>query len=165
MTPQVMAELRTAAQDSPLPQLAVIDAKEPVMSNPIHLAAFLRRVLLADAVVSVAVGAAMALGAGALEGLLGLPPALLTVAGLALFPYAAYLGWLTTRDTVPRAAVWLPIVLNVAWAIKCGLVAFGSGSSPTALGLGFIAIQVLTVLLFAELEYTGLRRACAIVAA
>ena len=135
------------------------------MSNPIQPSVLLRRVLLADAIVSAAVGALMALGAPALQGLLGLPSSLLMLAGVALFPYAAYLVWLATRTRVPRAAVWLPIVLNLVWALDCGLLLFGGLFAPTALGVAFIVLHVITVLAFAELEFVGLRRACAIVPA
>lgn len=135
------------------------------MSNPIQPSVFLRRALLADAIVSAAVGAVMALGAAALQGLLGLPSSLLVLAGVALFPYAAYLVWVATRRAVPRAAVWVPIVLNGVWAVECGLLLFQDSVAPTALGQAFIVLQIVTVLLFAELEYIGLKRACAIVPA
>ena len=120
---------------------------------------FLRRVLMADAGVSAAVGALMAAGAGPLQRLTGLPPSLLIPAGLALLPYAAYLVWIATRPVLPRAAVWAPIVLNLVWAADCAAVAFGGAFAPTALGEAFLAVQVLTVLAFAELEFVGLRRA------
>jgi len=120
---------------------------------------FLRRVLWADAIVSAAVGALMALGAGALQPLLGLPTSLLLLGGVALFPYAAYVLWLATRAAVPTAAVWVPIVLNLAWAADCLLVLFAAGIDPSRLGAAFIVAQVVTVLAFAELEFIGLRRA------
>jgi hypothetical protein len=135
------------------------------MSNPIQPTVLLRRVLWADAVVSAAVGALMALGANALQGLLGLPASLLTLAGVALFPYAAYVAWLATRGAVPRAAVWAAIVVNVVWAIDCALLLLGSTLRPTGLGEAFVALQIVTVLVFAELEFIGLKRACAIVPA
>jgi hypothetical protein len=125
----------------------------------IQPSAFLRRVLLADAGVSAAVGAVMAAGANALQGLLGLPSSLLLGAGLSLFPYAAYLVWLATRAAVPRAAVWVPIVLNVVWAADGLLVLLAAGLQPTLLGEAFVAVQIVTVLAFAELEFIGLRRA------
>ena len=135
------------------------------MSNPIQPSVLLRRVLWADALVSAAVGALMTLGAPVLHELLGLPEALLRIAGVALLPYAAYLVWLATRPRVPRLAVWVPIVLNLIWAADCALVLFGGGMQPTPLGEAFIALQVIAVLAFAELEFVGLRRACAIVPA
>ncbi len=135
------------------------------MSNPIQPTVFLRRVLWADAIVSAVVGAVMALGATALQSLLGLPSSLLALAGVALFPYAAYVAWLATQRAAPRAAVWLPIVVNIVWAIECSFVLFSAGLHPTWLGEGFVAMQIVTVLLFAELEFIGLKRACAIVSA
>ena len=135
------------------------------MSNLIQPSVLLRRALVADALVSAAVGAVMALGAAALQSLLGISSTVLVLAGLALFPYAAYLLLLATRPAVPRAAVWVPIVLNVMWAAECLAFAFATSPPPTLLGEAFIAVQVITVLAFAELEFIGLRRACAIVAA
>ena len=132
------------------------------MSTHVHPILFLRRVLLADAAVSVAAGALMAAAAAPLAGLLGLPASLLATAGLALFPYAGYLLWIATRRSVPSAALWAPIVLNVVWALDCALVAYAAG--PSALGQGFLALQALTVLVFAELEFIGLRRARAVFA-
>ena len=120
---------------------------------------FLRRVLWADAIVSAAVGAVMALGAGALQELLGLPSSLLLIAGLALFPCAAYLVWLATRNEVARAAVWVPIALNVVWAADCLLLLLVADPRPTLLGEAFIGLHIVTVLAFAEAEFIGLRRA------
>ena len=120
---------------------------------------FLRRVLLADAGISAVVGALMAVGAGPLQRLTGLPATLLIPAGLALLPYAAYLVWAATRRSLPRAAVWVPIVLNALWAVDCAIVAFGGAYAPTAYGLVFLAVQAVTVIAFADLEFIGLRRA------
>ena len=99
--------------------------------SSLHVSVFLRRVLLADAAVSTVCGALMAFGAALLEPLLGIGATLLVPAGLALFPYAAYLVWLARRRAVPRAAVWIPIVLNVVWAADCLLVLFGGRYAPT----------------------------------
>ena len=128
-------------------------------SNSIRPTSFLRRVLLADAGISAAVGALMAAGAGPLQRLTGLPASLLIPAGLALLPYAAYLVWAATRRTLPRAAVWAPIVLNAIWAVDCAIVAFSGVYAPSAYGLAFLAVQAVTVLAFADLEFIGLRRA------
>ena len=130
-----------------------------MLSRSIHPDLFLRRVLMADAGVSAAVGALMAAGAGPLQRLTGLPASLLIPAGLALLPYAAYLVWIATRRALPRVAVWLPIALNVLWAFECSWVAFGGMFAPGGYGETFLAIQIVTVLVFAELEFVGLRRA------
>ncbi len=66
---------------------------------------------------------------------------------------------------MPRAAVSVPIVLNVLWAVECLVFAFTASAPPTLFGEAFIASQLIAVLVFAGLVYIGLRRACAIVAA
>ena len=127
------------------------------MRNAIVPTSFLRRVWWADAAVSAVVGAAMAGAAGPLGELIGLPARLLAVAGLSLLPYAAFLAWLATRSAVPRAAAWAPVLLNVVWAIDCIALAVMQAEAGPLL-IGFIAVQVVTVLAFAELEFGGLRR-------
>jgi len=129
------------------------------MTPLLHPSAWLRRVLFADAAVSLVTGLLMALGASLLAPLTGLPAALLVPAGLALLPYAAFLVWLAARAAVPAAALWLPIGLNLLWALDCAWAAFGGVFAPSALGLAFVGVQALAVLVFAELEFTGLRRA------
>ncbi|BBK36449.1 hypothetical protein STAQ_15270 [Allostella sp. ATCC 35155] len=119
---------------------------------------FLRRALQADAAVSAASGLLMALAAGPLSGLLGLPAALLLPAGIVLLPYAALLLWLAGRPVPSAGGVWLVIAANVLWAIDCVLVLVAGWFQPTGLGVAFVAVQAVTVLLFAELQYIGLRR-------
>jgi hypothetical protein len=128
------------------------------MRTAIVPTSFLRRVWWADAAVSAVVGALMAGAAGPLGELVGLSPRLLMVGGLSLLPYAAFLAWLATRDVVPRAAAWAPVLLNVVWAIDCVALALMQTEAMT-LRVGFIAVQVITVLAFADLEFAGLRRA------
>lgn len=110
-------------------------------------------------------GVALTFDAAALHGPFGLPASLLTLAGAASLPYAAYLSWLAARAAVSHAAVWAPIVLNVIWAADFLPLALAVDRSHTALGQVFVAVQVIGARLFAKLEFVGLRRACAIVAA
>jgi len=127
--------------------------------NPlIQPGAFLRQVLKADALLSAATAAAMLLGAAVLAPITGLPASLLSVVGLGLIPWVAFLLWVATRPTVPAASVWLVIVLNLVWVVDCALVAFGVGFKPTAWGVGFAVANALGTLLLADLEYVGLRR-------
>ena len=119
----------------------------------------LRYALVGDAVASGATGLLLALGAGALAGLLGLPEALMRSAGLILLPYAAVVALLGTRATMSRRAVWAVIAVNGVW-VADSLILLASGwVSPTALGYAFVLAQALVVLLFAEAQYFGLRRA------
>ena len=133
------------------------------MRQAIVPTSFLRRVWWADAAVSAVVGATMALAAAPLGELIGLPARLLAVAGLSLLPYAAFLAWLATRAAVPRAAAWAPVLLNVVWAIDCVALALLHADAGGLL-VGFVAVQVVTVLTFAELEYAGVRRSAPVAA-
>ena len=118
----------------------------------------LRRALLADAIISGATGALMALAATPLSGLLGLPAALLFGAGAVLLPFAAFLLYLATRTRVPRAAAWSVVGCNVLWAVASLALLATGWMDPTALGYAFTIFQALAVALFAELQYFGIRR-------
>ena len=126
------------------------------MSNNQH-SPFLRNALLIDAVASGGTGLLMIAGAGLLEGLLGLPAALLRGAGLVLVPYVAFVVWTGTREPIPGAAVWAIIAANAAWAIASAFLLMGS-LTPTLLGYVFVIGQALVVALLGELQYVGLKR-------
>jgi hypothetical protein len=119
---------------------------------------FLRYALLADAVASGATGLMMIAGAGLLDGLLGLPSALMREAGLVLVPYVAFVAYVGTRETIARTAVQAIIAINVLWvAGSIGLLVSGF-VAPTLLGYAFVIFQAIVVGVFAELQVMGLRR-------
>lgn len=124
-----------------------------LFSNP----QFLRNVLLLDAATCVATGVVMAAGAGPIAGLTGLSPSLLTGAGLALLPIAAFIAIVAMRPSTWPAGVWLVILGNAGWIAGSLAVAFGGADGANALGLGFVLAQAAAVAVLAELEYTGLR--------
>jgi hypothetical protein len=123
---------------------------------------FLRRALLADAATCVASGLLLTLGADALGRLSGLPAGLLRYAGLSLFPFAAFLLYLATRESLAGWVVWAVIVLNVLWTADSLLLLFAGWAEPTAFGYAFVVLQALGVAAFAGLEYAGLRRSAAV---
>ncbi|AUX43422.1 membrane protein [Sorangium cellulosum] len=120
---------------------------------------FLRRALLADAVVSGATGLLMLAGAAPLAGLVGLPEALLRGAGASLLPFAALVAWLGTRARPGRTAVLAVVAVNALWVIDSVLLLALGWFDPTALGVTFVAAQALIVAAFAEAQVIGLRRA------
>lgn len=122
------------------------------------LTPFLRKVLIADAVVSGAAGLAMIAGADFVHGLLGLPSGLLFWAGVALIPFVATLGLVIRANGAPAGVIPAIIAINFAWVAASLYVAFGPGLAPTLLGQVFVCAQAAIVLLFAELQITGLRR-------
>jgi hypothetical protein len=125
----------------------------------------LRQALVADAATSAACGLMMALAAGPLSGLLGLPETLLRVAGAVLLPYAAFIGWLGLREQVQRAVVWAVVIGNALWAAGSLLLLASGWVEPTRAGFAFVVAQALAVLMYAEFQSVGLRRSQAPAAA
>jgi len=117
----------------------------------------IRHVLLIDAAITGATAMLMLLGAPLLDDLLDLPTALLAVAGAVLIPYVACLAWLATRDRLPQGGVRLTIAANIAWAIGCVALLVSGQVEPSALGTAFILVQVVAVLVFADLQVLTLR--------
>lgn len=125
---------------------------------------FLRTTLLVDAAFSAVGALLMAAGAPLLAPLLGLPQPLLFWAGLVLVPWVALLLALSRRPSVSRLLLIDVIGINVLWAaVSIGLLLTGA-VAPTALGYAFVIAQAAAVLLFAEVQFIGVRRAGAAVA-
>ena len=125
------------------------------MINPSLL---LRRALLADAVFSGTSAVVLTLGAGALAPVLNLPDALLRETGLFLIFYAALVGWLGTRQTLPKAVVWFVVAGNAAWTLASIALLLSGLVAPNLLGEVFVVAQAIATGVFAELQYVGLRR-------
>ncbi len=119
---------------------------------------FLRTVLLADAATCLATGLLMTAGAGPLAGLTQIPADLLFYAGASLFPIAAFIALVGTRQAPPPVSVWLVIVGNIAWVAASLSLLAGGAISPNALGYTFVAVQAAAVAVLAELEYIGVRQ-------
>jgi hypothetical protein len=125
---------------------------------------FLRNALLLDAAATGATAVLLIAGAGLLDGLLGLPVALMREAGLILMPFVAYVAWVGTREAPSRAAVGTIIAVNVLWVVASICLLVGNWVSPTVLGYAFVVAQAAVVALFAELQYAGLKRQDAVAA-
>jgi hypothetical protein len=124
----------------------------------IHPSLFLRRAIQADAIFSGVSAVLLTLGAAELAPLLNLPEVLLRETGLFLVAYAALVGWLGTRVTMPRALVVIVIAGNAAWTVASIALLFSDAVMPNLLGEVAIAMQAIVVGALAELQYIGLRR-------
>jgi len=131
----------------------------------IHPSQFLRRALLADAVFSGIAAVVLTLDASALAPLLDLPEALLRETGLFLIAYTALVGWLGTRQTMPKVLVAIVIAGNIAWTVASIALLFSGAVTPNLLGEAFVVAQAIATGVFAELQYIGLLRSGAAVAA
>jgi hypothetical protein len=132
------------------------------MINP---SLFLRRAILADAIFSGISALLLTFGAGALAPLLDLPEALLRETGLFLIAYAALVGWLGTRASMPRALVAIVIAGNAAWTLASIALLLSDAVTANLLGEAFVVMQAIAVGAFAELKYMGWRRSAAALAA
>jgi hypothetical protein len=115
-------------------------------------------VLLADAATSGASALLLTFGAEFLAGLLGVPAAVLRFSGLSLFPFAAFVTYLATREDLNRRGVWTVVVLNVLWTVDSVLLLLSGWVEPTTLGTAFVLAQAVVVAAFAEAQVYGLRR-------
>ena len=119
---------------------------------------FLRRALLADAILSGATGLMMIAGAHALGDLLALPAILLRAAGMLLVPYVAFVLFVATREVIARPAVAAIIAINLVWAAASIGLLFTGWVAPNVLGHVFVAGQAVIVAALGELQYVALRR-------
>ena len=126
---------------------------------------FLRRALQADTIFSGAGAAIFSLGARVLAQLLNLPEGLLRETGLFLIAYAALVGWMSTRPSLPRFLVAVVIIGNAAWTLASIALLFSGAVSPNLLGEAVVAAQAIATGTLAELQYVGLRRSGGLVAA
>ncbi len=125
------------------------------MINP---SLFLRRAVQGDAIITGAMAVLLVAAAGLLSPLLNLPESYLREVGIFLVVYAVLVGFLGTRELMPKLAVWLVIAANAIWAIDSIALLFTGWVSPNLLGQAFVVAQALSVAAIAELQYIGLKR-------
>jgi hypothetical protein len=118
---------------------------------------FLRKALLADALASGALAVLQVAMPDALGRLLMLPRALLFETGVFLVAYTVLLVVLARSARVWPGLIMLVVIGNVGWALGCGMLPV-AGIQPNALGVAFLAMQAVAVLVFAALEFAGLKR-------
>ena len=124
----------------------------------IQASPFLRRAFLLDTIASGMMAVLLTFGAAELAPLLNLPEQLLRETGLFLIAYTALVGWLATRQSMPKLLVIAVIAGNTAWTIASIALLFSSAVTPNLLGQIFIAGQAIVPGVLAELQYIGLRK-------
>jgi hypothetical protein len=111
-----------------------------------------------DGLVCVAAGIVIAATASRLDGILGLPAAVLAAVGLGLIAYGAVLLALARRGA-PASGVRTAVAVNVLWAVASVVVA--ATGSLTAVGTAVVLLQAVAVAAVAGLELRTLRQAAA----
>lgn len=119
----------------------------------------LKQVLLIDAATCAIFGVALMLAAGLIASYTGIPPGLLSWAGLLLLPVAAFMAFVGTRRAVPPAGVRAIVLGNTGWIAASVALPFSGLIAPNALGVAFILVQALVVVALTWLEQAGLRAA------
>ncbi len=118
----------------------------------------LRSTLVINAISTALCGLALLLAPAPLAELLGgSPPAILAGVGAGLVLYAAGLVWTARRQPIPGAAAWAAIVLDLGWVL--GSVAVVELGILSSIGAGLVALVAALVLVFAVLQFVGVRQA------
>jgi hypothetical protein len=122
-------------------------------------ASLLRRALLGNAVFSLLVGVICLVEATTLAVWTGIqPPAVFTVLGALLIPFAVALGWLALLGADVRTAGRIILALDVGWVVVSVVLLLAGWLPLTNAGWWAVALVADVVALFAVLEYLGLRR-------
>jgi hypothetical protein len=117
----------------------------------------LKQALAADALVSGSVAALQIAIPDVLSRLLSLPRGLLMETGVFLVAYALLLVVLSRSTRIVYPLVMIVVLGNLGWAAGCAMLLGTGHLQPSALGLGYMLLQVVAVVAFAALEYLGLR--------
>jgi hypothetical protein len=117
----------------------------------------LRRTLQANAAFSSLSGIVSITGAQPLSQLLGANlSSLLIGMGIALLAYAAILLVNARRENIKLQEAWLAVVLDTAWVVGSVILIFAGTLTTT--GNWLVAVVADVVLLFAVLQFFGIRR-------
>jgi hypothetical protein len=117
----------------------------------------LRRSLQLDAVASGGLGILLLVAGPTLDDLLRIPMAVLVPVGLFLIAYAAPLWIIGARHQVPVPAVWAVVIGNLLWVAASLVVVVAGWWSPSAAGTALVLAQAAAVVLFAVLQFLGVR--------
>lgn len=118
----------------------------------------LRLGLRLDAILSLAAAAAVPLLLAPLSVALGFSREQMILIAAFMFGWAALTGWMGGQARLPAWSVWLAIAVNVEWAAASLLLPAFGWITPNALGCTLLVAQALGVLVFAGLQWLGLRR-------
>jgi hypothetical protein len=117
----------------------------------------LRRALQADSAVSALSGLILIVAAKPLSVFLGVRlPAILIGVGISLLLYAAGLFRNARRENINQTEAILTVILNGAWVAGSAIVIFMG--VLTTIGNWLVAIVADVVLLFAVLQFVGIRK-------
>ncbi|HET9222133.1 MAG TPA: hypothetical protein VFO07_06500 [Roseiflexaceae bacterium] len=119
----------------------------------------LRRTIQADAVFTLLGGLLLAIDAGPIAALIGLPdPGILTALGLLCVGYSALLFLAARRSPIDRGQARAFMLADVAWVVASAAILLGGWAPLNTSGVWSVLIVADIVAVFAALKYVGLRR-------
>ena len=119
----------------------------------------LRRALQGNALFSAISGALILAINRTLVEFLGLPSsASLTPLGIGLLVYAGWLLWNARREKIRIVDAWMAVALDMVWVVGSYALLFAVRFSSS--GKWVVALVAEAVLVFAVMQWLGLRRAC-----
>lgn len=121
-------------------------------------AVLLRRALLGNAAFSALCGILIVVFDARIVGLMTSVQQRLWPLGVMLLAFAASLAWFSTRPRVSSAWVSSVIAADLAWVAGTTLLLLGWHGMLTAAGTAILIGVAVFVLVFAELQWLGLRR-------
>src|SRR4029077_3084580 len=136
-----------------------ISQEEDLAMNPVceERACLLRKALLGNALFSTLSGLTILLAQRWVLGILGVSNRVsLVVLGIGLIAFAVILVVNARRPQVKTSHVWMAVVMDVAWVVASYVLIFVVPFSTE--GKWVIAVVAELVLLFAILQFAGIRR-------
>ncbi len=119
----------------------------------------LRHAMRGNAVFSAVTGVIALLFSGALSNLTGIQPAWMFVAlGIGLLLYAADLAWVTSRPRLDPRFGWMAVILDLIWVVGSVILLLTDALAMTTAGNWLVAIIADIVLVFAVVQWLGIRR-------
>src|SRR5262245_19213419 len=117
----------------------------------------LRATLVTNGISTALCGFALLVACGQLAPLLGAPgPGILAAVGAGLLLYATGLFLTTAQQPISPAAAWTAIVMDVGWVIGSVLMLEIRVLAP--IGSRLVSLVAAVALVFAALQYRGVRR-------
>lgn len=117
----------------------------------------LKFALVADAVAAAAVAVLHGTLAAHMAKWLSLPPAWLLGTAAFMLPWAVLLLLLARMQRMPKWLVMLVIDVNLLWAMGALLLSLTNARATHFLGHAYLLLNVALVLVFAGLQWRGLR--------
>jgi hypothetical protein len=139
--------------------MASSQANTQAVSTPDSKSGLLRNAMRANGVFSAVSGAAALLFSSTLADTTGIqPPLVFTVLGVILILYAIDLFWVTSRPQLDIRFGWAAVVLDLAWVLGSLVLLLTDLLPLTTAGKWIIAILADIVLVFAIVQFIGIRR-------